>query len=206
MQFSRLASALLVLTITLASAVAQADSPASGAALYSANCATNCHGSSPLTSNSNKIYNGRNARATIDAAISNVGDMNSLRSTFPSGSQGLANIAAYLGNTPQTLTFGSTAVGASSAAQNLTVYASLKSGNALSALSVTTSGDFARSGGTCGTTLAVGTSCTIGVIFSPTASGTRSGTLSLTHNGTLSAIGFALSGTGTSGSTAPVAG
>lgn len=189
-----------------ASFAAHADDPANGKTLFLASCATNCHGSTPLTSNSNKIYNGRNARAVIDAAINNVGDMNSLRSVFPSGSAVLADVAAYVGNTPTALTFAATVVGATSAAQSVTVYASLKIGNALSALTVGTSGDFTRSGGTCGSTLATGTSCTVQVAFAPTASGTRSGTLSIAHSNTLTPMAIALSGTA-SGSvvTAPLA-
>lgn len=198
------ARALRVL-LCLVPALAWADSATNGASLYTTHCAS-CHGNSPLTSNSNKIYNGRNARAVTDAAINNVGDMKSLRSAFPAGGSALADVAAYLGNTPTSITFASTAVNATSAASTVTVYASLKSGASISGLSVSTTGDFARSGGTCGSAVATGTSCTIGVVFTPTAAGTRSGTLSLTHNNTLSAITIALSGTATGGATsAPVA-
>jgi hypothetical protein len=187
-----------------ASLAARADDPVGGAALYASHCKS-CHGSSPLTSNTSKIYNGRNARAVIDAAIGSVSDMNSLRTTFPAGSSSLADIAAYLGNTPGTLAFASTALGSSSATQTVTVNASLKSGYAISGLAVTVSGDFARSGGTCATTLATGTSCTIAVAFTPTASGTRSGTLGITDNNTLTPVSIALTGSGAAGAQAPVA-
>lgn len=202
----RLAFKRLLVTAALGGLLpfaAQADDPVNGKALYTTHCAS-CHGANPLTSNSNKIYNSRNARAAIDAGISNVGDMNSLRPSFPSGGTALADMAAYLGNTPASLAFASTAVGSTSATQSVTVYASLKSGNALSGLTVATSGDFARTGGSCGTTLATGTSCTVLVAFTPTASGARSGSLSLTHNNTLTPIALALSGTGAA-SAAPVA-
>ena len=179
-----------------ASGGAHADAVASGAALYTSHCA-NCHGGAPLSSNSNKIYNGRNARNVIDSAIAgDTGGMGSLRAAFPAGGAALADVAAYLGNTPATLTFGSTAVGSTAAAQTVTVYASLKAGNALSGLSVATSGDFARSGGTCGSTLNTGLSCTVLVTFTPTAAGARSGNLSITHNNTLTPIVSTLSGTG----------
>lgn len=180
---------------------ALADDPINGKALYTSACAS-CHGASPLTINSNKIYNGRNARAVIDVAISNVGDMNSLRPSFATGGSALADLAAHLGNTPTSLAFASTAVGSVSAPLSVTVYAGLKAGSALSGLSVATSGDFARAGGSCGTMLATGTSCTVLVSFAPSASGTRTGVLSLTHNNTLTPITFALSGTGT-GTTQP---
>ena len=186
----------------------RADNPVNGAALYANNgCASSsCHGSSPLTSNGLKIYNGRNARSVIDAAITNQGDMAYARAAFPSGGSALADLAAYLGNTPGALSFASTVVGVTSATQTVTVNASLKGGSSISAMSVSTSGDFARSGGTCGTTVATGTSCTVQIAFTPTASGARSGQLSIAHNNTLTPISIALSGTGANGTVqAPIA-
>ncbi len=194
----------LLLAGLLALATARADDPANGATLFAANCQASCHGSSPLTSNNNKIYNGRNARAVIDAAISNVSDMRSLRATLPSGGSALADIAAYLGNTPTSLTFASTPVGATAPTQTVTVYASLKSGNAIAGLGIAAGGDFARTGGTCGTTVATGTSCTVVVAFTPTAAGARTGTLSITHGNTLTPIAIRLAGTGAA-ATAPAA-
>jgi len=192
---------------TLATFGARADNPVNGATLFGINCAnSSCHGPSPLTSNTNKVYNGRNARAVIDAAITNVGQMNGLRASFPAGGTALADLAAYLGNTPTSLGFASTAVGSMAAAQTITVYASLKTGYAISGMTITATGDFARSGGTCGTALATGTSCTLLVTFTPTAAGTRTGTLSLAQGNTLTPISIALSGTATSTTvTAPVA-
>jgi trimeric autotransporter adhesin len=186
---------------------AQADDPVAGATLFSNSCSgSSCHGSTPLTSNTTKIYNGRNARNVIDSAIGSIGEMNSLRSAFPAGSTALADLAAYLGNAPSTVSFPSTSVGSTSAAQTVTVYASLKSGNSLSALTVSTTGDFTRSGGSCATTVGTGLNCTILVTFSPSASGARTGTLSVTHNKTLTPITIALSGTGSGVVTpAPVA-
>ena len=194
-----LAAALLGV---FASFGAHADDPVAGATLFSNSCSSSsCHGSTPLTSNANKIYNGRNARAAIDFAISNVGGMTSLRSAFPSGGAALADLAAYLGNTPSTVSFASTAVGSTSATQTVTVYASLTSGNSISALTVTTTGDFARSGGTCASAVNTGLSCTVLVSFTPTAAGARTGTLNITHNNSLTPVAIALSGTG-SGATA----
>ena len=190
---------LLGVALLVASFGAHADDPVAGTKLYADNCASsNCHSSTPLTSNSKKIYNGRNARSAIDAAISSVGEMNTaaLRAAFPAGGAALANVAAYLGNTPTSLTFASTNVGATAAAQAVTVYASLKSGKAISGMTVSTTGDFARSGGSCGTSLGTGLSCTVLVSFTPTASGARSGTLSISHNNTLTPIAIALAGTG----------
>ncbi|HRI17401.1 MAG TPA: choice-of-anchor D domain-containing protein, partial [Burkholderiaceae bacterium] len=180
----------------LATFGAYADAPLNGKSTYASRCAS-CHGSSPLTSNKSKIYNGRNAPSVIDTAINNdTGSMGSLRGALPSGGAGIADIAAYLGNTPDSLVFGSTNVGSTAAAQTVTISASLKGGKSISGLSVAASGDFARSGGTCGTTVGTGLNCTVLVTFTPTAAGARSGTLSITHSQTLTPITIALSGTG----------
>jgi len=183
---------------------ARADDPVNGAALFVAQCQGSCHGSTPLTSNTNKIYNGRNARAAIDAAINGVSDMRSLRAALPSGGSALADLGAYLGNAPTSLTFAATPVGSASATQTVTVYASLKAGNAISGLGLSTTGDFSRTGGTCATSVATGTSCSVILAFLPTAAGARTGTLNITHGGTLTPITIRLSGTG-SASAAPAA-
>ncbi len=193
---------LAAAALGLLSLTAWADSPATGATLYSANCTgSGCHNTTtPLTSNAAKIYNARNARAWIQSNInSNNSGMGRLSGLT---AQQVADVAAYLGNTPTTLTYPSTNVGSTSTTQQVTVYASLKAGYSLSGLSVSTSGDFARAGGTCATTVGTGLSCTILVNFTPTASGTRTGTLSISHNNTLTPVVIALSGTG-AGAAAP---
>jgi hypothetical protein len=181
---------------------ALADDPANGSVLYHSTntaqgCAlSGCHNATPLTSNGSKIYNARNARAWIQSNInSNNSGMGRLSGL---SAQQVADIAAYIGTTPTTLTFPSTNVGSTSATQQVTVYASLKAGYSISALSISTSGDFARAGGTCAATVGTGLNCTILVTFTPTASGTRTGTLSISHNGTLTPIAIALTGTGAS--------
>ncbi len=190
------AAALLALLGLLAAFSASADSPANGALLFAANCAE-CHGASPLTTNRNRIFNGRNARSVPDAAIaSNIGGMGRLRARFPAGGTALADVVAYLGNTPTTLSFGPTTVGDTAAVQTVTVYASLKPGKSISGLTVTASGDFARAGGTCAASVGTGLNCTLLVSFAPSATGLRSGTLSLSHSNTLTPIEIALTGTG----------
>ncbi len=204
------ASIRRALAVTTASAAlalgavapAGAADPVNGRSLYTADCAS-CHGASPLTTNSNKIYFGRNSATVISNSIGNVGDMQSLRSRYPAGGAALQDLAAYLGNSPSALSFASTAVGSTSAAQTVTVAASLKAGYAISGLVVTTSGDFVRTGGTCASGVATGTSCTITVAFAPTASGARSGTLSIAHSGVATPVTIALSGSATGGA-APV--
>jgi trimeric autotransporter adhesin len=193
--------AALVLS-ALATFGAHADSPATGQSLWSANCTgSGCHGNSPLTNNGVKEYASRNARAWIQ---SNINSNNSGMSRV-SGltAQQVADIASYVGNTPTSLAFASTAVGSTAAAQTITVYASTKAGYALSGISVSTTAEFTRSGGTCAATLATGTSCTVTVTFSPAVAGARSGTLNISHNNTLTPIAIPLSGTATGGAPPP---
>lgn len=104
---------------------------------------------------------------------------------------------------PGALAFGQQRVGVASAVQTVTLVA----GNvALNGTTITISAPFSRSGGTCPTTatfvLAASgntiSSCTIGVVFTPTASGPATGTLTIgTSNGvTVLNNPVGLSGTG----------
>jgi hypothetical protein len=65
----------------------------------------------------------------------------------------------------------------------------------LTPLTITTSGDFAQTN-TCAGSVAAGASCTISVTFTPTAPGSRTGTLTLTDNASNSPQMVSLSGTG----------
>lgn len=105
---------------------------------------------------------------------------------------GLAPAAAL---SPTSLTFSSQNVGTTSAAQAVTL---TNSGNiAMTISGITISGDFAQTNN-CAATLAVNSSCTINVKFTPTATGTRSGTLTVTDNAPGSPQTVGLSGTGAS--------
>src|SRR5258707_1388514 len=92
------------------------------------------------------------------------------------------------------LTFASQAVGTSSGAQFTTL---TNTGSATLTFSAAFSGDFAFGGvGTCGSSVAAGASCTISVKFTPTAAGTRTGTLTLTDNASNSPQTISLTGIG----------
>ncbi|MFE9421440.1 discoidin domain-containing protein [Kitasatospora sp. NPDC006697] len=93
---------------------------------------------------------------------------------------------------PSALSFGPVATGGSSAAQTVTV--SNPTGSAAAVSAIGTSGDFAQTN-TCGSSIAANGSCTVSVTFAPTATGARSGSLTVTAGGTTSTV--ALSGTGT---------
>lgn len=108
--------------------------------------------------------------------------------------------------TPATLPFGTQALGTTSAAQSITL---TDSGDAPLAISdVTASGDFAIGTNSCGTSLAVGASCTVTVTFSPSAFGNRTGTFTVTDNAptTGSTQTVALSGNGAASLTVTPAG
>lgn len=106
--------------------------------------------------------------------------------------QGTGATPAAVVLAPSLLTFATTTVGQSSAAQTVTI---TNTGGLDTALSAPTlAGDFALNANTCGATLAAGASCTVGVVFTPSAGGARSGTLRFTDSaGTQTAT---LAGTG----------
>jgi hypothetical protein len=93
--------------------------------------------------------------------------------------------------TPNTLQFGNINLGSASTPQAVT----LSSVNPITVASLTTSGDFSETDNCVGS-LAAGGSCTISVIFSPTASGVRTGTISISDSDPSSPQTIALSGTG----------
>jgi hypothetical protein len=109
--------------------------------------------------------------------------------------------------TPTSLTFGAQAIGTTSAAQSVTV---ANTGDApLFINSAATRGanalDFTEvSDGCSGLTLAPGTNCSVSITFSPTATGTRSGTFILTDNAAGSPQTVPITGTGT-GTNPPLA-
>jgi hypothetical protein len=97
--------------------------------------------------------------------------------------------------TPASMTFTTQVVGTTSVAQVATLTNNLSTALTLSiGFTGTNSGDFAQTN-TCGTSLAVGSSCTISVTFDPTASGTRTATLDVTDNAGNSPQTISLSGT-----------
>jgi hypothetical protein len=105
---------------------------------------------------------------------------------------------AALAITPTSLPFGNQVVTTTSAAQTLTL--SNSGGATATAIAVTVTAPFSRptgtAGGTCGATLAGGTTCTINIVFSPTATGAASGTATITANVVVSGSPVSLTGTG----------
>ena len=92
--------------------------------------------------------------------------------------------------------FGTVSVGSSS---DGSVFVLTNSGEGQIAISnIATTGDFAETND-CGTTLDAGDTCNINVVFTPTASGPRAGTLTVTTNTSAGTYTANLSGTGNGG-------
>ncbi len=103
---------------------------------------------------------------------------------------GLSAVAALA---PASLTFSSTSMGATSAAQTVTL---TNQGNAsLKISNIAISGNFAQTNN-CSATLASSASCTFTVNFTPTATGSRTGALTIADNAAGSPQSVALTGTG----------
>jgi Abnormal spindle-like microcephaly-assoc'd, ASPM-SPD-2-Hydin len=94
------------------------------------------------------------------------------------------------------LTWGTVAVGSTGTTKSVILTNS--GGGTLNISSIAVSGDFNLTSSTkpCGSTLAAGKNCKIEVTFTPTAQGTRTGTLTITDNAPGSPQTVALSGTG----------
>ena len=94
---------------------------------------------------------------------------------------------------PGALTFALQNIGTTSGAQQATL---TNSGTtALTSLNIAVTGDYAVSHN-CGTGLSVGSFCTLNITFTPTASGTRTGSVTVASNAPGSPQGIALTGTG----------
>ncbi|MFN8512851.1 MAG: choice-of-anchor D domain-containing protein [Chloroflexia bacterium] len=106
-------------------------------------------------------------------------------------------ITADLAVTPGSLNFGDQQLNTSSDVQTVTV--TNTSGAPVSITGVSTTGDFATFANTCvGQTLAPNATCTIGVRFTPTATGQRTGTLVIANTGATTPIVVSLTGNGIS--------
>jgi Abnormal spindle-like microcephaly-assoc'd, ASPM-SPD-2-Hydin/Protein of unknown function (DUF1573) len=98
---------------------------------------------------------------------------------------------------PVTISFPATIVNATSAVVNVTI--SNTGGVTASLGTPSVTGDFNITANTCGTTLPSDVGCTVSVIFAPTVSGTRSGSLTVTDDAGTQTV--ALSGIGNSPAT-----
>jgi hypothetical protein len=81
--------------------------------------------------------------------------------------------------TPGSLSFGNQDVGFASAPQTLTLTSNASGPLAVPAFATTPAGQYIVNQAACGSTLAAGTSCQIGVTFEPTATGAQNGTFAV---------------------------
>lgn len=115
-----------------------------------------------------------------------------------SGAGGVTPATASV--SPASLTFAGTSLGASSAAQTVTL--SNGPGAPITINSIAVAGanasDFQLSGTTCGTSVAVSATCTATIVFQPSAAGARTANLSFVDSATNSPQVVTLSGSGAS--------
>ena len=98
---------------------------------------------------------------------------------------------------PTNLTFAGQRVGTSSAAQIVTLTNPVNGLSApLTISSIIASGDFVVANNTCGSSLVAGASCTIAIVFTPTATGSRTGLLAVFDNAPNPQRAVTLNGTG----------
>ena len=122
-----------------------------------------------------------------------------LAATSPgNGSNGISVLlsAAFKALAPGSLNFGSQGVGTTSAPLAITV--SNPSNVNIQIASIIASGSFAETN-TCGTSLGLLASCQISVTFSPTATGSQSGAITITDSTRISPLAIPLSGSGVNG-------
>ncbi len=110
---------------------------------------------------------------------------------------GAGSIPAVAGLSATALSFGNVKLNQPSAAQTLTVTNTGGAGLTISNIAIT--GDYAQTSPGCSATIVAGASCQISVVFTPTALGSRTGTITITSNGTGSPQTVALTGAGVSG-------
>ena len=98
---------------------------------------------------------------------------------------------------PTSLAFGNQAIDVTSSAQAVTLSNTGSAALSITSIAIagTNAGDFAETT-TCGTSVAAGGNCTVGVTFTPSVAGAESATLSITDNASGSPQTVSLSGTG----------
>jgi len=96
--------------------------------------------------------------------------------------------------TPASVSFSAQVLGTISAAKTVTLKNTSTSA-AVNLNAITAAGDFTLASNTCGSSLAAGASCTVGVTFTPSVSGSRTGTLAISDSAPDSPQTVALTGT-----------
>jgi hypothetical protein len=112
------------------------------------------------------------------------------------GAVEVASAQVAVASVTGTLAFGNVPVGTTSASRTLTLSNTGTAG--LTGIALTFTGPYSRAaaGGTCTPTLAAGATCTINVVFSPTALGSAPGSVAIAASVTVTGSPVAASGTG----------
>jgi subtilase family serine protease len=144
------------------------------------------------------------ATGTLTATL-NIVDNAGTQSASLSGT-GAAASTYTLSLSPAALTFASTTVGSTTAAQVITIKNTGTAAVTLTSETITGANatSFVKSATTCGTSLAAAASCTVSVEFKPAAAGSLTGSLSIADNATGSPQLVSLQGTATAPSTPTV--
>lgn len=118
---------------------------------------------------------------------------------------GLGTVGASV--SPTSLAFGAINLGSSSGAKSTTLKNVSAAAFSISKVAITgtNSADFTISSNTCGASLAVNATCSVSVVFKPSASGARSATLTFTDSASNSPQSVPLSGSGGGGMTGTLA-
>ena len=154
---------------------------------------SDCHSDDPIVNNFGNIWSGRNSVELIERAIyANTGGMGYLRNLLTYDD--LVDIAAYLGNSPSSLSFKDTQLGSSTAEQNITLSSSLKT--SVEQLNFQMVGPFKLGRTTCGTAISRFDSCKVGLVFSPKTKGDLEGSLIIRHASSPVPIEIKLKGKG----------
>jgi phospholipase C len=127
------------------------------------------------------------------AATLLIADSEVATSPQPVALSGSGLAAPVVSLSPASLTFADQQVGIASSSQTVTL---TNTGSAtLNVASIVSSGAFSQTN-TCGSNVAIGASCTISVIFTPTAQGAASGAITITDDAVSSPQNVALTGNG----------
>jgi hypothetical protein len=111
----------------------------------------------------------------------------------------LTGTATPLKFTPASVNFGSVKVGTTSPAKTVTVANVGTTTLTITSIAIggTNTADFALTGNTCGSSLAAGANCKVTMTFTPKATGTRSGNVTIKDSDPVNSQKILLSGTGT---------
>ncbi len=143
------------------------------------------------------------AAGALTAALSIADNATGSPQSVSLSGTGVAATAPVVTLSPTSLTFASTTVGVTTAAQVVTVKNTGTAALTLTSETITGTNatSFIKSATTCGTSLAVGASCTVSVEFKPAAAGALTAALSVADNATGSPQSVKLSGTGVAAAT-----